>query len=122
MTATPPNTSLADSRRTTSLLPANIGRGLTGLFDRQNAKPFLWSAAAIGVSYLIEDDVREEIMKDDDELSEFASDYLGPLGLGIITAGIFAAGRSSDNPVFRNMSFVPSLSPSFQGVVIRGKF
>jgi membrane-associated phospholipid phosphatase len=44
-------------------------------------------------------------MDDNDDASEFASDYLGPLGLGVVTAGVFVAGQYSDDLVFRDMSY-----------------
>ncbi len=94
-----------DSRRTIGQFPVNVGRGWVGLFSRENVKPFLWGAAAIGISYLIEDDVRDKVMDDNDDASEFASDYLGPLGLGVVTAGVFVAGQYSDDLVFRDMSY-----------------
>ena len=98
--------STLDDRRTMRKFPANIGRGITGLFDRENFLPAFWSLSVITVSWIIEDDVRDKIVDEEDEASEFASDHLGPAGLlGVVTAGVFIAGQKSDDMEFRDMSY-----------------
>lgn len=94
-----------NSRRTLRQYPENVGRGMIGLFNRENVTPFLLSAAAVGLSSLVDDDVRERIMDDDDELSDAAEDYFGALAMGIVTTGLFISGQNSDDPVYRDMSY-----------------
>ena len=61
-----------DGRRTMSHLPANIGRGFIGVFQRESVKPFLIGAAATGLSTLLDDEVRDAIADEDDATAEFA--------------------------------------------------
>jgi hypothetical protein len=94
-----------DGRRTMSRLPANIGRGFIGVFQRESVKPFLIGAAATGLSTLLDDEVRDAIADEDDAAAEFADDNLGPTGLGLITLGLFIGGRYSGDQRFRDASY-----------------
>jgi hypothetical protein len=94
-----------DERRTLARFPANIGRGFIGVFQKQSLRPFLVGVAATGLSTLLDDEVRDAIADDDDEAADFSGDYLGPVGLGLVTLGMFIGGRYSEDPRFRDMSY-----------------
>ena len=96
---------VADERRTLARFPANIGRGFTGVFQQASLRPFLVGVVATGLSSLLDDDVRDEIADEDDEAADFAGDYLGPIGLGLVTLGLFVGGRYSEDQRFRDMSY-----------------
>ena len=76
-----------------------------GVFQRDSLQPFLIGVAATGLSSLFDDDVRDEIAKEDDDAADFAADYLGPAGLGLVTLGLFIGGRYSEDQRFRDMSY-----------------
>jgi hypothetical protein len=94
-----------DGRRTLRNLPLNLLRGAGGVFARESLRPFLVGAAATGAGSLLDDEVRDAIADEDDELAEFADDYLGPAGLGVVTLGLFVGGRYAESPRFRAMSY-----------------
>ena len=100
-----------DGRRTLRNLPLNLLRGAGGVFARESLRPFLVGEAATGAGSLLDDEVRDAIADEDDELAEFADDYLGPAGLGVVTLGLFVGGRYAESPRFRAMSYDLGVAP-----------
>jgi hypothetical protein len=96
---------VADERRTLAQFPANIGRGFAGVFQQESLRPFLAGVVAAGLSTLLDDEVHDAIADEDDEAADFADDYLGPVGLGLVTLGLFIGGRYSEDQRFRDMSY-----------------
>ena len=94
-----------DERRTLARFPANIGRGFTGVFQQESLRPFLVGVVATGLSTLLDDEVRDAIADEDDETANLADDYLGPVGLSLVTLGLFIGGRYSEDQRFRDMSY-----------------
>jgi len=96
---------VADGRRTLQRFPENIGRGIVGVFQKESLRPFLIGVAVTGLSSEFDDEVRDEIADEGDETADFAADNLGPVGLGLVTLGLFIGGRRSTDQRFRDMSY-----------------
>jgi membrane-associated phospholipid phosphatase len=94
-----------DGRRTLGKFPVNLVRGIGGVFSRDSLPPFLIGAAATGAGALLDDEVRDAIADEGDDLADFADDNLGPTGLGVVTLGLFIGGRYSGNTRFRAMTY-----------------
>lgn len=89
-----------DGRRTVTRLPANIARGIRARRAAANAGGAVMTAAGA----LLDDEVRDTIAGDEDSLAEFADDYLGPSGLGVLTLMLFTGGSYAQDPRCRSMS------------------
>jgi membrane-associated phospholipid phosphatase len=102
--STPPP-AIDDGRRTLRRLPANVGRGLIGVFDRESLVPFLVGAAATaGVSFA-DDSVRDSVAEPDSGFGK-ALEWPGELPASTIPAiALFTAGRFVDNQRFRAMTY-----------------
>jgi membrane-associated phospholipid phosphatase len=94
-----------DGRRTLELFPENLVRGVGGVFSSESLTPLLVGGAAAGLATLLDDEVRDAIADEGDDLANFADDNLGPTGLGVLTLGLFIGGRFSDDDRFRAMSY-----------------
>jgi hypothetical protein len=94
-----------DGRRTLKRFPVNILRGATGVFSPESIRPLLVGSLLAGTGLLLDDEVRDTIADEDDTLADFAEDNTGPIGLGVLTLGLFIGGRFSEDPRFRDMSY-----------------
>jgi hypothetical protein len=93
------------NRRTLGQYPKNVLRGMTGLFDKENVRPFLWGAAATGLAYLVDDDVRERIENEDDKTSKATEDLFGAAATMLVLSGVYVVTRNSTNTVNRAASY-----------------
>ena len=93
-----------DARRTMGRLPANLGRGLIGVFHRDNLVPLLVGAVAAGVATAFDDEVQDSFTGQYDwgETFETAG---GPLYSTLFVAGMFTAGRLAHGDRFRAMTY-----------------
>ena len=92
-----------DGRRTMGRLPANLGRGFVGVFNRDNLVPLLvGGAAAVGASAL-DEDVRKSVgQRGWSDTLETAG---GPIYSTVLVAGMFTAGRFATGTRFRAMTY-----------------
>jgi hypothetical protein len=95
----------ADGRRTLKRIPENLVRGAGGVFTRDSLLSLGVGGAATGIGVLLDDEVRDAIADEEDELADFADDNLGPTGLGVVALGLFVGGRFSDDARFRAASY-----------------
>ena len=85
-------------------LPANLGRGLIGVFNRDNLVPLLVGAGATGVASVFDDDVQESFNQQYDWGDTFETAG-GPLYSTLFVAGMFTAGRFTHGGRFRAMTY-----------------
>jgi membrane-associated phospholipid phosphatase len=92
-----------DGRRTLGRLPANFGRGIIGVFSRDNLVPFLAGASATGLAALIDDGYTQP--GSDNGFNDFGHGLGNPVIVGSAAIGLLAAGRFVHASKFRNMSY-----------------
>ncbi|MEE8368390.1 MAG: phosphatase PAP2 family protein [Thermoanaerobaculia bacterium] len=95
----------ADSRRTLKRFPKNLLRGAGGVFSGESVGPLLTGTFIAGLGLAFDDNVRDAIADEDDQVAEFANSNLGPVGLGVAVLGLFVGGRFADSPQFRDMTY-----------------
>jgi membrane-associated phospholipid phosphatase len=101
--AAPVATLAPDGRRTLRRLPANLGRGVIGVFHRDNLVPLLAGGAATGIASIWDQEVREAAQPYDwGESLETAG---GPIWSSVFVVGMFTAGRISHGTRFRAMTY-----------------
>jgi membrane-associated phospholipid phosphatase len=93
-----------DGRRTMGRLPANLGRGAIGVFNRDNLVPLLVGAAATGGSAFLDDDVQQAVTEQYGWGDSFETAG-GPIYSTIFVAGMFTAGRLSHGDRFRATTY-----------------
>ncbi len=84
-------------------LPANLGRSAIGVFHADNLVPFLAGGAASATASFFDQDVRKSMVA-----SDWGEDFetgAGPVWSSVFVAGMFTAGRLSDDPRFRAMTY-----------------
>lgn len=95
---------LDDGRRTIGRLPANLGRGLIGVFHGDNLAPLVAGSVATGAATFLDEEVRNAVVDQLDWSESFATAG-GPIYSSIFVVGMFAAGRFADGGRFREMTY-----------------
>lgn len=95
----------AENRRTLKRFPSNLLRGVGGVFSRENVHPLLGGALVTGLGLALDDDLRDRVADENDQVADFANNNFGPVGLGVAVVGLFIGGRHADNPRFRDMTY-----------------
>jgi len=94
-----------DGRRTLRQFPKNLLQGASGVFHRDNQRPLTLGGSFFVLGLVMDHDTRDWIADERDQVSEFANNNLGPVGLGAAVVGLFIGGRFSDNHQFRDMTY-----------------
>ena len=94
-----------DGRRTIGRLPANLGRSAIGVFHADNLVPFLAGAAGAAAGSFADDEVRDFVNSSGSGWGRTFETAGGPLWGSLVVAGMFTAGRLSDRPRFRAMTY-----------------
>jgi membrane-associated phospholipid phosphatase len=94
----------ADGRRTMGRLPANLGRGLIGVFHVDNLVPALAGGVATSASSFFDADAREAATGQLGWSDTFETAG-GPVYSTVFVAGMFTAGRFAGGLRFRAMTY-----------------
>ena len=94
-----------DGRRTLGRLPANLGRSAIGVFHADNFVPFLVGGTGAAAASFADDDVTDSVNSSGAGWGRKVETAGGPIWGSLFTAGMFAAGRLSDHPRFRAMTY-----------------
>jgi len=94
-----------DGRRTLRRLPANLGRGIVGVFHADNIVPFLVGGSAAATASFFDEDVRDSIKGDEENWGDALETGAGPIWSSVFVAGMFTAGRLSHGSRFRAMTY-----------------
>ena len=94
-----------DGRRTLRRFVPNLGRGVVGVFHRDNLGPFFVGAMATGFAAMYDDDVADWIADPDHDFGKSFEDGARPELVGLAVAGVFVGGRFAESPRFRAMSY-----------------
>jgi membrane-associated phospholipid phosphatase len=94
-----------DGRRTTGRLPANLVRSAIGVFNADNLAPLLVGGTGAAAASFADDEVRDSINSSGSGWGRKLETAGGPMWGSLFTAGMFAAGRLSDRPRFRAMTY-----------------
>jgi membrane-associated phospholipid phosphatase len=94
-----------DGRRTPGRLPANLVRSAIGVFHADNLVPFLVGGAATGVASLADDEVTDSVNYSGSGWGKHVATAGGPIWGSMVVAGLFTAGRLSDHPRFRAITY-----------------
>jgi membrane-associated phospholipid phosphatase len=92
-----------DGRRTMGSLPANLGRGAIGVLHADNLVPLIAGGGAAATASFFDEDVRVSAQTSD--WGETFETGAGPVWSSVFVAGMFTAGRLSDGPRFRAMTY-----------------
>jgi membrane-associated phospholipid phosphatase len=93
-----------DGRRTLDRLPRNLGRGIIGVFHRDNLVPFLVGGAATGGAAFLDDNLRSSVSNPDSGFGT-SLETAGGWPSSALVVGLFTAGRFTHSPRFRAMSY-----------------
>jgi len=91
-----------DGRRTLAKLPVNFGRGIIGVFSRDNLVPFLGGFTATALAHQIDGGF---VPGSENNFNDFGQAFGNPLIVAGAATGLFVAGRIVDGSTFRNMSY-----------------
>jgi len=94
-----------DGRRTIGRLPANLGRSAIGVFHADNLVPFLVGGAGAAAGSFADDEVRDSVNSSGSGWGRTFETAGGPVWGSLFTAAMFTAGRFSDRPRFRAMTY-----------------
>jgi hypothetical protein len=94
-----------DGRRTLRRFPANLLRGVGGVFDGDNLGPLLAGGTVTAGASLFDDDVADCIADPEHGFGKSLEDGAAPEVLGLVVAGVFTTGRLVEAPRFRAMSY-----------------
>ena len=94
----------SDGRRTIGRLPANLGRGTIGVFNRDNLVPLLIGGAAAGGASFLDGNGRDAVSNPGAGFGKTLETGGGVLVRSIFVVGIFAGGRFSHGR-FRAMTY-----------------
>ncbi len=95
-----------DGRRTLHRLPANLGRGVVGVFHRENLLPLVMGGVATGGAWVLDQQMREWINPEPGEdWGQTLETAGGPVWSTVFVASAFTAGRISKNTRFRAASY-----------------
>jgi len=102
----PKTAATEDGRRTVRRLPANLGRGIVGVFHRDNLMPLVVGGVATGGAWVLDEEMRDWINPDPGEgWGETLETAGGALWSGVFVGSVFTAGRISKNARFRAASY-----------------
>jgi membrane-associated phospholipid phosphatase len=90
-----------DGRRTLGRFPANFGRSAVGVFHRDNLVPFAIGATATAIGSSFDDQVRDSIASEGDDLTATLSTLFGGVQGVALVGSVFAAGRLAHGERFR---------------------
>lgn len=93
-----------DGRRTMARLPANLGRGVVGVFDKDNLVPFLVGGVATGGAAFFDDNVRKAVSNPDSEFGK-TLENAGAWPISVAVAGLFIGGRFARGTRFRATTY-----------------
>ena len=94
-----------DGRRTIGRLPANLGRSAIGVFHADNFVPFLVGGTGAAAASFADDEVRDSVNSSGSGWGRTFETAGGPIWGSLVVAGMFTAGRFSDRPRFRAMTY-----------------
>lgn len=96
-----------DGRRTVRRLPVNLALGTIGVFDWDNATPFLLGSVATSSASFFDQNVRDSVHGNDpgNDWGDAFQTGAGPVWNAVFVGSMFTAGRLSDGPRFRAMSY-----------------
>ena len=95
-----------DARRTVRRLPANLGRGIVGVFHRDTLMPLVIGGVATGGAWVLDEEMRDWINPDPGQgWGQTLETAGGPVWSGVFVASMFTAGRISKNTRFRAASY-----------------
>ncbi len=94
-----------DGRRTIGRLPANLGRSAIGVFHADNLVPFLVGSTGAAAASFADDEVRDSVNSSGSGWGRTFETAGGPVWGSLVVAGMFTAGRLSDRPRFRAMTY-----------------
>jgi membrane-associated phospholipid phosphatase len=86
-------------------LPANLARSAIGVFHADNLVPLLGGGVAATAGSFADDEVRDSVNFSGSGWGRKLETAGGPIWGSLFTAGMFAAGRLSDRPRFRAMTY-----------------
>jgi membrane-associated phospholipid phosphatase len=92
-----------DGRRTMRRLPANLGRGAVGVFNKDNLVPFLVGGTATGAASFFDDNVRNSVSNPDSGFGK-ALETGGSWPAAVVVAAAFTGGRFAHGR-FRAMTY-----------------
>ncbi len=99
-----PSAGDGDGRRTMGRLPANLGRGFVGVFNKDNLVPFLVGGVATGGAAFLDDDVRSSASNPDSGFGK-ALEAGGGWPAAAAVVAIFTGGRFAHGTRFRAMTY-----------------
>jgi membrane-associated phospholipid phosphatase len=85
-------------------LPANLGRGIVGVFSRDNLAPLLIGGAATGGASFLDDNVRRSAADPESGFGKIFEQGGGSVTV-VFVAGMFAGGRLAHGSRFRAMTY-----------------
>lgn len=94
-----------DGRRTVRRLPENLGRGLVGVFHRDNVVPLILGSVAAGGASMLDNEVREDAANPGSDFGKAINGGAGPLVISAIELGMFTAGRFTEGSRFRAVTY-----------------
>jgi membrane-associated phospholipid phosphatase len=94
-----------DGRRTVRRLPVNLGRAFVGLFAKETLRPLAIGSAATGLSFLADDQVRDQIGTTDSVFGKSGNIAGHGVSIDAVAAVLFVAGRFVDGQRFRDFSY-----------------
>ena len=94
-----------DGRRTLRLLVPNLGRGVVGVFNRDNLGPAVVGTVAAGVASAWDDDLADYVADPEHGFGKSFEDGAAPALVGAVVAGVFVGGRLYHGPRFRAVSY-----------------
>jgi len=94
-----------DGRRTVRELVPNLGRGVVGVFNRDNLGPLFVGTMATGFAAIYDDDLAEWIADPDHGFGKSFEDGAQPAVIGAVVAGVFVGGRFAGSSRFRAASY-----------------
>jgi len=92
-----------DGRRTMGRIPVNLGRGLIGVFHKDNLWPLVVGGAATGASSFLDDETRDAVQGYN--WGESLETGAGPIWSSVFVASMFTAGRFAHGERFRAMTY-----------------
>lgn len=95
-----------EDRRTLRRLPANLGRGVVGVFHRDTLFPLVAGSVATGGAWVVDDEVLDRINSSPGEGWGQALETVGgPVWSAAFVASLFATGRIFENARFKAASY-----------------
>jgi len=102
----PKTAATEDGRRTVHRLPANLGRGIVGVFHRDTLVPLVIGGVATGGAWVLDEEMRDWINPDPGEgWGQTLETAGGAVWSGVFVGSLFTAGRISKNARFRAASY-----------------